>query len=230
MKDNIYGGKSQEVEKRFSQIGDARKILVVPIDFAKKEHTVQFCFGDGKFLFKNPLKVWNNQEGVRYLEKKLQSAMSRYSIGRFGVIFGGEDPPSWALNFVNHLTCSGYLFEGVKAADAKRFRTNTRASSDVLDLNGIAQSLINRRGAETRNLNDICSGIRAVSRNRRRLMRFETALKNRIHKSVDVLFPGFLDEKLSGISPFSSPCLWFLENGFSMWKIKKMRDLSLIHI
>jgi len=53
----IYPSRSQVANKVFSEITDLRKLLIVPIDFAKKEYTVQFCLGTGDFLLKRPLTI-----------------------------------------------------------------------------------------------------------------------------------------------------------------------------
>ena len=41
-----------------------------------------------------------------------------------------------------------------------------------------------------------------------------TEVRNRIHQVVDRLFPGFLDEHKSGISPFTKSSLYMMENRF----------------
>ena len=58
--------------------------------------------------------------------------------------------------------------------------------------------------------------LKSASRNRRKLVKQETALKNQIHKSVDLLFPNFLSERETKMVPFSSASLWLLEENFSV--------------
>ncbi|MDH3771628.1 MAG: transposase, partial [Nitrospirota bacterium] len=57
--------------------------------------------------------------------------------------------------------------------------------------------------------------LRNVTRHRAELVKSKTAISNRIHSLVDQLFPGFLDETLSGIPPFSETSLWLMEDRFS---------------
>ena len=64
-------------------------------------------------------------------------------------------------------------------------------------------------------------------RARRKLKREETALKNRMHRIADVLFPGFLNESLSGLLPFSVSCLNLMESGCSVVRIRQMRAETL---
>lgn len=56
----------------------------------------------------------------------------------------------------------------------------------------------------------------------------QTAVKNRIHKSVDILFPGFLSEKNSGLTPFSDVTLWLMEKNFSAIKIRRIPRKTLV--
>jgi transposase len=59
--------------------------------------------------------------------------------------FGGEDAQSYAENFVNTLRSEGFLVANVNAYEAKKQRENLQASTDRLDLMGIAVMLLNRR-------------------------------------------------------------------------------------
>jgi len=55
-----------------------------------------------------------------------------------------------------------------------------------------------------------------------------TEVRNRIHAIVDRLFPGFLDERKSGIAPFSKSSLYLMENRFSSQQIRGRRGKTLI--
>ena len=80
MNKTIYPSRSQVASKVFSEITDLRKLLIVPIDFAKKEYTVQFCLGTGDFLLKRPLTVYNNLAGFNFLIKRIKGICSKYHI------------------------------------------------------------------------------------------------------------------------------------------------------
>ncbi len=228
VKQSIYPSRSQEVANFFSKEIHPEKLLIVPIDFAKSDHTTHFCRGTGEFLLKQPLTVYNSAEGADYLEKRICGTCRKYHISRKDVLIGGEDPPTYVLNFVHRLRSRDFKFVRVNAYEAKKFRTNSRASSDSLDLNGIAQAIINRRARDIAEFDDIYSAMKNSSRNRKKLVREETADKNRIHKDVDILFPGFLSESQTGIVPFSSASLWLMEESFSAIKIKRMRMETLV--
>ena len=227
-KQNIYPVTSQEVIQFFSQNVSLEKLLVVPCDFAKSEHTVHCCRGTGEYLLKYPLRIFNTIEGADYLEKRIQGLCRKHHIGRSYVLLGGEDPPPYVINFIHRLKEHQFTFVRVNAHDAKKFRTNSRASSDALDLNGIAQAILNRRARDIAQFDEIYTNLKGASRNRRKLVKQETAIKNQIHKSVDILFPNFLSESQTKMVPFSSASLWLLEENFSLIKIKRMKLDSLI--
>jgi len=70
--------------------------------------------------------------------------------------------------------------------------------------------------------------MKSSERTRRRLVKQETAVKNRIHREVDILFPGFLSEKASGLTPFSGPTLDLMGKDFSVARISGMRLDTLV--
>jgi hypothetical protein len=49
----------------------------------------------------------------------------------------------------------------------------------------------------------------------------KTEVRNRIHTIVDRLFPGFLNEKKSGILPFSNSSLYLMQERFSAPQIRR---------
>jgi transposase len=120
------------------------------------------------------------------------------------------------------------LVAGVNAHDAKKQRANLQASTDRLDLMGIAKTLLNRRGNCAPAQSGIYRNLRNLVRHRRKIVVMTTEVRNRIHTVVDRLFPGFLDERNSGITPFSKSSLWLMENRFSAPQIRRRRRKTLI--
>ena len=226
MSTNIFPRRSQALQNVMMD-GDARKILVVPIDFAKETHVVQIVRGTGEYLKKRPLNVRNSVAGSKYLIEKVERCCSKYRIGKSRVLFGGEDPPEYVWNFIGSVQAAGYAFVRVNAKEAKKHRTNTRATSDQLALDGIAQVMLLRRAYDLACRDEVYGAMKLAERARRKLKRQETALKNRIHRIVDVLFPGLLKESLSGLLPFGVSCLDLMEAGCSVVRIKRMRTETL---
>ena len=228
-KKNIYVNQSQELLRLFEEAGNGAKVMCVPIDYAKKDHVVMFCNGYGHILRK-PFSIKNSPEGIEYLTEQVIRSCSHRKIDRGHVFFGGEDVGSYADNFVNTLRSGGWIVAGVNAHDAKEQRANLQASTDRLDLMGIAKMLLNRRGNCSPAQSGIYLNLRSVVRHRKKVVGMSTEVKNRIHTVVDRLFPGFLDEKKSGICPFSESSLYLMEDRFSPPQIRRRRRQKLIEI
>lgn len=228
MKKNIYPQNNQVLNEKFGSISP-KKMLLVPIDYAKKEHTAQICLGTGELLLNKAMHIHNNAAGILFLEKQIACVSKRIKINRENVIICMEDPPDYVQNFADKLLFDGFMCVRVNAREAKNFRTNTRVSNDVLDLNGIAQAVINRKCRMIEPHEELYSTMKMSSRIRKRLMKERTTLKNRIHKYIDIIFPGFLGTDY-GLSPFSGASIELMSRNFSITKIKRMRKETLIKV
>ena len=228
MKKNIHPVKSQRVTEVFNSCGDWSKILVVPVDFGKREHAAQFCLGNGVYLLGNALRIKNTPAGAEYLRSRLDKIIKRHHLLKEHVLIVSEDPPNYLLNFIHQFRALGYDWMRVNAREAKMLRTTLRGSSDPIDLSGITQALCNHRAKELEEFDEIYHAMKRASRSRRNFVRQETAAKNRIHDCVDVLLPGFLNERESGLIPFSEASLWLMEKEFSPMKIFRMRFDTLV--
>ena len=223
---NIFPDRSQVAESVISGV-DLRNVLVVPIDFAKKTHVAQMARGSGEYLRRRPLTVHNSQQGIAYLLEAVERSCAKYRIAKSNVLFGGEDPPEYVLNFIHSIQAAGYAFVRVNAKEAKKHRTNTRAASDSLALDGIAQVMLLHRAYDLQSRDEIYASMKISERTRRKLKREETVLKNRIHRIVDELFPGLLCESRSGLLPFGVSCLNLMEAGCSVAHVRSMRAGTL---
>jgi len=139
------------------------------MDYAKKDHVVMFCNGYGHILRK-PFSVKNTPEGVENLSDQVSRSCRQRGIKLKHVFFGGEDVNSYAENFVNTLRTKGWLVAGVNAHDAKKQRGSIQASTDRLDLMGIASMLLNRRANCSPAQCGIYRNLRTLVRHRRRLV------------------------------------------------------------
>ena len=226
---NIYLNQSQELLSLFEDVGNNSKIMCVPMDYAKKDHIVMFCDGNGHIL-KKPFSVRNDPEGIEYLTDQVTRSCRRRQIEHKHVFFGGEDVGSYAENFVDTLRSGGWIVAGVNAHDAKKQRANLQASTDRVDLMGIASMLLNRRANCSPAQSGIYRNLRTLVRHRRKLVVMSTEEKNRMHSVVDRLFPGFLDEKKSGVCPFSEASLYLMEDRFSPHQIRRRKQPKLIEV
>jgi transposase len=228
-KRNIYQNRSQELLSLFEEAGNSAKVMCVPMDYAKKDHVVMFCNGYGDILRK-PFSVKNSPDGVKYLVDQATRSCQRRGIKKNHVFFGGEDANSYAENFVSTLRSKGWLVAGVNAHDAKKQRANLQASTDCLDLMGIATMLLNCRANCCPTQSGIYRNLRTLVRHRRKLVVMSTEVKNRIHGVVDRLFPGFLNQRKTGIVPFTSSSLYLMEDRFSPKQIRRRKREKLIEI
>ena len=188
-----------------------------------------FCNGYGDILRK-PFSVKNSPDGVKYLVDQATRSCQRRGIKKDHVFFGGEDVNSYAENFVSTLRSKGWVVAGVNAHDAKKQRANLQASTDRLDLMGIATMLLDCRANCCPAQSGIYRNLRTLVRHRRKLVAMSTEVRNRIHGVVDRLFPGFLNEGKTGIVPFTSSSLYLMEDRFSPKQIRRRKREKLIEI
>jgi len=225
-KKNIFQNQSQEILTLFEMAKNRSKVMCVPMDYAKKDHMVMFCNGNGKILRK-AFSIKNSLDGKRYLIEQVTKSCHHHGINLQHVLFGGEDCGSYADNFITALRSDKWLVAGVNAHDAKTYRENMQASTDSLDLLGISKMLINCRGNCSPAQSGIYLDLRMLVRQRRKLVNMATGMKNRIHTIVDRIFPGFLDENKSGIAPFSKCSLLLMEDRFSAPQIHRRQGHTL---
>jgi transposase len=200
----------------------------VALDYAKAQHLALICNGLGDVL-QGAFAVDNAPTGVSQLLRQVRRTAKQRKIRPEHVFFGGEDYPSYAENFVRHLRQEKFLVVRVNAWEAKQQRSNFQASSDSLDLLGIARCCLNRRGETVRDLPVAYTNLRIATRDRDRLVRSRTAISNRIHSYVDRLFPGFLQGQKSGLCPFSPASLGLMVDRFSPQQLSRRPRQRLAH-
>jgi transposase len=212
---SIFQRKNPAIEKLFAEAGSPRKVICVPIDYAKKQHTALICNGEGSQL-RGPFNIHNSPAGVDFYEEVVAGLCRKHSIRKPHVFFGGEDCSAIAFNFIHALLQKGYLGIGLNAYDAAKERENQVASTDKLDLLGIASLLINKKWGRTLSAEYGAARImRELTHHRKALVKAHTAGAYRIHHLIDQLLPGFLDEKQSGLTPFSDASLWLMSQSLA---------------
>ena len=221
---NIYTKQCTELVDLFNHAKDPKKVLCIPIDYAKNKHVAMCCDGLGAILKKDIL-VDNTPAGAAYLMKCAADICRKHHIEKEHVIIGGEDCGYFASNFIYSLHQAGYALFRMNAHKAKLQRENMKASTDRLDLLGIASVLLNRQGypvtyADTEHLRMLC-------RHRHQQVGDCTALSNRIHAIVDQLFPQFLNVSKSGIPAFSPASLALMSERFTPAQIAARRTKTL---
>jgi len=227
-KSSIYAPSNPQLIKLFEVAGHPAKVACVALDYAKAQHLALICNGLGDVL-QGAFAVDNAPTGVCQLLRQVRRTAKQRRIRPEHVFFGGEDYPSYAENFVRHLRQEKFLVVRVNAWEAKQQRSNFQASSDSLDLLGIARCCLNRRGETVRDLPVAYTNLRIATRDRDRLVRNRTAISNRIHSYVDRLFPGFLQVQKSGLCPFGPASLGLMVDRFSPQQLSRRPRQRLAH-
>ena len=178
--------------------------LLIAADCAKAEHVIHFfdCTS-GEYVYRKPFKIKNDLAGFKFFNDKAQIVLKKFKLNPADVDFILEDPASYSQNFIHYLQQEGFNVRYVNAQQASRYRENSRASSDTLDLDGIVRAAIMGHSHPTEILSSIYTRIKESSRERGRLIKEQTRHKNSITTQIDKIFPGFLNKKLSGIQAFS---------------------------
>jgi transposase len=226
---SVYRNQNAQVRAVFERAGCARKVLCVALDYAKNKHVALICDGNGDIL-KSAFPVENTTAGVAYLIEQIAATARRRKITKDCIYLGGEDEAAYVANFTAALRDKGYLVVRVNAYEAKESRENLLASTDNLDLFGVAKTLLARRARVTGQSSEaapVYHHLREINRCRRNLVRQQTATSNRIHALADQLFPGFLCDSKSGLTAFGEASLELMAERFSAPEIARRRQPSL---
>jgi transposase len=223
---SIFRKDSQKLDAAFIEAGRPEKVLLVPLDFAKSTHYACFCDGLGRYQ-RQAFTVKNNNEGLDYLVGLIEAARKSRSIrNKRHVIVGGEDSASYTRNFMERLKELGYLAVRLSAREVHRQAESMDSSTDKTALRAIAKTMLNR-DAQLIDGHDIYTELRALTRQRRRIVHLNTAVKNRIHTHADRLFPGFLS-KDSALAPFSKASLELMSKpSFGAASISRKNEKTL---
>lgn len=208
----IFKNQSQKLHAAFMKAQNPGKVLLVPVDFAKQTHYAFFCDGYGRYLRK-PFTLRNDRDGVDYLVEAIEKTRKTKDIrSKAQVVIAGEDSASYTQNFMLRLAGHGYVTMQVNAHEVHRQAESIDSSTDKTSLQAIAKTLLNRNAREFAVL-DAYKQLREFTRQRRRLVRQTTGIKNRIHTHADRLFPGFLAPQ-SAIPPFSHASIQLMHGSF----------------
>jgi len=223
---SIFKNNSQNIDAAFIEAGLPEKVLLVPLDFAKSTHYACFCDGLGRYL-RQAFTVKNNKEGLDYLVERIEATRKSRAIrDKRHVIVGGEDSASYTRNFMQRLGELGYLAVRLSSCEVHRQAESVDSSTDRTALRAIAKTMLNR-DARPIDGHDVYNELRALTRQRRRIVHLNTAVKNRIHTHADRLFPGFL-AKDSALAPFSRASLELMSKpSFGAVSISRKNEKTL---
>ena len=122
---SVYRNQNALVRAVFERAGDARKVLCVALDYAKRKHVALICDGHGDVL-KSSFPVENNAAGIAHLIKEITATARSRKIPKDQIFLGGEDEAAYIANFTETLRAKGYL---VVRVNATRPRKTAKISS-----------------------------------------------------------------------------------------------------
>jgi len=224
---SIFRRRNADVQRLFQEAGDSGKVMCVAFDYAKKAHTSIVCNGIGHQLH-GRFDVENNQLGLKFLLGIISGLCRKHHIKREHVFFGGEDCGPYAFNFIHALVSQGFLVVGMNTKQAKDERENAHASTDLIDTIGVAGMMIKMRGRTIGTQSKSVHVIKRLRRQRGAMVKAHAGSAHRMYGIGDQLLPGFLDDKASGITPFSRPSLWLMEERFSAAEIRARHRPALV--
>jgi transposase len=207
---NIQRRENQAIRRTFDAAGDPRKVMVVGLDLAERQHRAAVCNGQGDLLCA-PWWVHNDRAGLALLEARIGGLGREHRIDGDHVVIGAESPGSWAVNFADCLVEAGHLVIELHARDVQRRRENATTDNDTLSALTICRCLIDKEGRE-RPPPGLYGELRIVVRPDAKLVQALTRVKNQIHSSADICWSGVLDPELPGLCWFCEPMLWQLEH------------------
>jgi transposase len=223
---SIFRKRNPDVEALFAGAGRAGKVMCVAFDYAKKTHTAVVCDGNGSQL-RGVFNVENNRQGLDFILNVVSGLCRKHGIKHEHVFFGGEDCGSYAFNFIHALVSRGFLVVGINTKQAKDERENSKASTDLIDTIGVAGMMIKMKGRTIGAATEDVHGMKRLRRQRGAILKAHSGSAHRTHRIVDELFPGFLSQECSGITPFSRASLWLMDERFSAAEVHARKAPAL---
>jgi hypothetical protein len=165
---------------------------------------------------------------VKYLIDQVNRSCRHRHIQSDHVFFGGEDVNSYAENFANTIRANGWLVANVNAHDAKKAAREPSGQHGSAGSDGHCHHAAQPPGQLLPGTDRRVSQPANPGAPSKKLVKMKTEVRNRIHTIVDRLFPGFLNEKKSGILPFSNSSLYLMQERFSAPQIRRRQRSALI--
>ena len=189
----FIGGVLQKSFKERVRRSELDRLLAAPIDIGKRSAAALICDFWGE-LVAGPFEFALDERGFRALTTELARADAARDAVWIRV--GLEQAGHYHRTLQARLWGQGLEIVTFNPAQVKENRAQDllrSLKSDARDLGAMAELLIRGKGRPADPAGDAIGIQAALSGHRRRKVKARTALKNQIHASLDLTFPGVAD-------------------------------------
>ncbi len=186
---NIGGSKRNLLAERLKST-NLEKVMIVPIEIGKSNHKALLANYFGS-IFKEPFEFHSSQEGINFLHNTISRVSKEYQIENIFISLEatGHYYQKPALS-ISELGYSNLFVLNPLSTSQCRKAGLIWSKTDDIDLRANGQALLSGYGTIYRKEKPIWNDLKEIMRFRRFKIRYQTALKNKIHVMLDNLLPG----------------------------------------
>lgn len=184
------GGSLQEAFVERTRGMDRERLLAVPIDVGKRSAAALVCDFYGQ-LVTAPFTFALDERGLELFVRAVASAEAER--GSTWVRVGVESAGHYHQTLLARLRDLAFDVSVLNPAQVKENRAQDllrSLKSDARDLGAMAELLIRGKGRPVGPLDGALATQAALCAHRRRKVKARTAVKNHVHKGLDLTFPG----------------------------------------
>lgn len=199
---HLGGSKGNLLAERLKSV-DLEKVMVVPIEVGKSYHKALLADYFG-CIVKEPFEFHSSQEGISFLDHTISRVCREQQMEE--VLLALEATGHYYQRPAASLHQLGYrnlfVLNPFSTAQCRKAGL-TWSKTDDIDLRAIGQALLCGYGSLYRPEKPIWEDLRQICRYRRFQVKYQTALKNKVHVMLDHLLPGITELKM-----FQDEHLW----------------------
>jgi len=185
----IGGNLQQAFVERIRGV-DRERLLAVPIDVGKRSAVALVCDFYGELVVA-PFSFALDERGLEVFVRAVATAEAER--GSTWVRVGLEAAGHYHQTLLARLRDLAFDVSVLNPAQVKESRAQDllrSLKSDERDLGAMAELLIRGKGRPVGHLDDAMATQAALCAHRRRKVKARTAVKNHVHKGLDLVFPG----------------------------------------
>lgn len=185
----IGGSLQQAFVERIRGV-DRERLLAVPIDVGKRSAAALVCDFYGELVVA-PFTFALDERGLELFVRTVAAAEAER--GSTLVRVGLESAGHYHQSLLARLVDLAFDVSMLNPAQVKESRAQDllrSLKSDARDLGAMAELLIRGKGRPVGHLDEAMATQAALCAHRRRKVKARTAVKNHVHKGLDLVFPG----------------------------------------